>query len=85
MTKEQAQEYATRIRLGEPLYWSLRDASVVFADTVAVMTYGHHPWTGADRPTPWRPPVYQVQEPSWAQLGHGMRRDVLAALDELAK
>jgi hypothetical protein len=84
MTKAQAQEYATRIRLGEPLYWSLWDSSVVFADTGVVMAYAP-PWTDDDRPTPWRPPFYQVQEPSRAQLGHGMRLDVLAALDELAK
>jgi hypothetical protein len=56
MTKEQAQEYATRIRLGEPLwFWRAagQDRGACFSDKTPIVVWpGHTRHTHCTRPVP---------------------------------
>jgi hypothetical protein len=88
MTKEQAKEYATRIRLGEPVYWALGSLAAFLADgTQIAVADGRGKWyaervSGVRRP--WYP-ISGVRQPWYPMSRTNLTLGwVLEALDRVA-
>jgi hypothetical protein len=90
MTKEQAQEYATRIRLGEPLCYLDEGPGAPlhfgFADGARMrVVCSFYLRRGLTTPWGFRPPVCQfVALPAQRDAGHMDTQHVLRMLDQRA-